>query len=93
MLIHENRGLTAHQQDVVRRFAKEGYTALAVDLLSRQGHRLLQIGVVLLLFSSFEGFAIPFLGAPRLGLSAYYYYSARWGASHYRAPAPQSPLP
>jgi carboxymethylenebutenolidase len=37
VLIHENRGLTDHQQDVVRRFAKEGYTALAVDLLSRQG--------------------------------------------------------
>ena len=30
-------GPTDHQQDVVRRFAKEGYTALAVDLLSRQG--------------------------------------------------------
>jgi carboxymethylenebutenolidase len=37
VLIHENRGMTDHQQDVVRRFAKEGYTALAVDLLSRQG--------------------------------------------------------
>ncbi|MBZ9842443.1 hypothetical protein LB515_11595 [Mesorhizobium sp. CA15] len=39
--------------------------------LSRQGHRLLQIGVALLLFSSFEGFAIPYLAAPRLGLSAH----------------------
>ncbi|MDX8498655.1 hypothetical protein RFM99_09500 [Mesorhizobium sp. VK4C] len=39
--------------------------------LSRQGHRLLQIGIALLLFSSFEGFAIPYLAAPRLGLSAH----------------------
>ncbi|HZS02562.1 MAG TPA: dienelactone hydrolase family protein [Chloroflexota bacterium] len=37
VLIHENRGLTPHQQDVARRLAKEGYVALAVDLLSREG--------------------------------------------------------
>lgn len=43
----------------------------SLDLLSRQGHRLLQIGVALFLLSSFEGFAIPFLAAPRLGLSAH----------------------
>ncbi|MER8397210.1 hypothetical protein [Mesorhizobium sp. M1348] len=42
----------------------------ASNTLSRQGHRL-QIGVALLLFSSFEGFAIPYLAAPRLGLSAH----------------------
>jgi hydroxylaminobenzene mutase len=40
-------------------------------MLSRQGHRLLQIGVALFVFSSFEGFAIPYLAAPRLGLSAH----------------------
>jgi len=40
-----------------------------VAVLSRQGHRLLQIGVALFLFTSFEGFAIPYLAAPRLGLS------------------------
>jgi (hydroxyamino)benzene mutase len=40
-------------------------------LLSRQGHRLLQIGVALFLFTSFEGFVIPYLVAPRLGLSAH----------------------
>jgi hydroxylaminobenzene mutase len=40
-------------------------------LLSRQGHRLLQAGVVLILFSSIEGFTIPRLAAPRLGLSAH----------------------
>jgi len=40
-------------------------------LQSRQGHRLLQIGVALLIFSSLEGFAIPYVAAPRLGLSAH----------------------
>jgi carboxymethylenebutenolidase len=37
LVCHENRGLTEHIRDVVRRFAKEGYTACGVDLLSRQG--------------------------------------------------------
>jgi len=37
MVCHENRGLTAHIQDVTRRLAKAGYVALAVDLLSRSG--------------------------------------------------------
>ena len=37
LVCHENRGLTPHIQDVTRRFAKAGYVALAVDLLSRQG--------------------------------------------------------
>jgi len=37
VVIHENQGLTNHQADITRRFAKEGYVALAVDLLSRQG--------------------------------------------------------
>ena len=37
LVIHENRGLTDHIKDVVRRFAKANYTALAVDLVSRQG--------------------------------------------------------
>ena len=41
------------------------------NVLRRHGHRLLQIGVALLLFSSVEGFVIPYLGAPRLGLSAH----------------------
>jgi hydroxylaminobenzene mutase len=38
--------------------------------LVRQGRRLLQVGVVLLLFTSFEGLAIPHLASPRVGLSA-----------------------
>jgi len=37
LVCHENRGLTEHIRDVARRFAKEGYTACAVDLVSRQG--------------------------------------------------------
>ncbi|HLJ59827.1 MAG TPA: hypothetical protein VKZ50_08865 [bacterium] len=39
--------------------------------LSRQGHRLLQVGVALLVFTSFEGVAIPYFTVPRLGLSAH----------------------
>jgi carboxymethylenebutenolidase len=37
LVCHENRGLTLHIQDVVRRLAVAGYAALAVDLLSREG--------------------------------------------------------
>lgn len=37
IVIHENRGLNAHIEDVARRAALAGYTALAVDLLSPQG--------------------------------------------------------
>jgi len=44
--------------------------AASLDL-SRQGHRLLQIGVALLLLLSVEGFAIPHLAAPNLGVSAH----------------------
>jgi hypothetical protein len=40
-------------------------------MLSRQGHRLLQIGVTLFLLTSFEGFAIPSFAAPRPALSAH----------------------
>jgi carboxymethylenebutenolidase len=37
IVIHENRGLNPHIQDVARRFALEGYTAVAVDMLSPLG--------------------------------------------------------
>ncbi len=37
IVIHENRGLVDHIKDVARRFAKEGFVALAPDLLSRLG--------------------------------------------------------
>jgi hypothetical protein len=42
---------------------------ISTSLLSRQGHRLLQVGVAMFLFTSFEGFAIPYLASPRRGLS------------------------
>lgn len=37
VVIHENRGLNDHTRDVARRFAAEGFTALAPDLISRKG--------------------------------------------------------
>ena len=37
VVIHENRGLNDHTRDVARRFAAEGFVALAIDALSRKG--------------------------------------------------------
>jgi carboxymethylenebutenolidase len=37
LICHENRGLTDHIRDVTRRWAKQGYVAAALDLLSREG--------------------------------------------------------
>jgi carboxymethylenebutenolidase len=37
LVIHENRGLNPHIQDVARRFAVEGFLALAPDMLSPLG--------------------------------------------------------
>ncbi len=37
LVIHANKGLTPHIRDVARRFAKEGYVALAPDYFSRHG--------------------------------------------------------
>jgi len=37
LVIHENRGITEHIRDVVRRVATAGFTGLAIDLLSRKG--------------------------------------------------------
>ncbi len=37
IVIHANKGLTPHIRDVARRFAKQGYVALAPDYFSRQG--------------------------------------------------------
>ncbi|HYK56112.1 MAG TPA: dienelactone hydrolase family protein [Flavisolibacter sp.] len=37
MVIHENRGLNAHIEDVTRRAARAGYLAIAPDALSPQG--------------------------------------------------------
>jgi (hydroxyamino)benzene mutase len=43
----------------------------ASNIALRQGHRLLQTGVALFLFTSFEGFAIPLFAVPLLGRSAH----------------------
>ncbi|MFN3351133.1 dienelactone hydrolase family protein [Pseudorhodoplanes sp.] len=37
LVIHENRGLNPHLEDVARRFALEGFLAYAIDLLSLVG--------------------------------------------------------
>ena len=37
LVIHENRGLNAHTRQVAGRFAATGWSALALDLLSRRG--------------------------------------------------------
>ncbi len=37
LVCHENRGLTPHIRDVARRLAVAGYTACALDLVSREG--------------------------------------------------------
>ena len=43
----------------------------SLSILSRQGHRLLQIGVALFLFTSFEGFVVPHFAVPNLGRSVH----------------------
>jgi hydroxylaminobenzene mutase len=50
---------------------RDGVAMSTLSVLSRQGQRLLQLGLLLLLFCSLEGFAIPHLAAPRLGLSVH----------------------
>lgn len=37
IVVHENRGLTEHFRDMTRRYARDGYIALGVDLVSRRG--------------------------------------------------------
>src|SRR5204862_4723232 len=37
VVIHENRGLTPHTRTVASRLAADGYSAIAVDLLSEEG--------------------------------------------------------
>jgi (hydroxyamino)benzene mutase len=41
------------------------------NVSAHQGHRLLQIGVALLLLTSFEGFAVPYFAVPNLGRSVH----------------------
>src|SRR5262245_41290644 len=42
-----------------------------VDLRAYQEQRLLQLGIVLILYSSIDGFAIPVLRSQRIGLSVH----------------------
>src|SRR5215831_14296593 len=44
---------------------------MVAEVQSRQGQWLLQAGLVLIFYSSLEGFAIPYLGSPRIGLSVH----------------------
>ena len=37
LLCHDNRGLSEHMRDVTRRWARQGYVAAALDLVSREG--------------------------------------------------------
>src|SRR5215471_7758040 len=41
------------------------------NILVSQGHRLLQVGVALFLFTSFEGFAIPYFASSIVGRSVH----------------------
>ncbi len=41
------------------------------EILSRQGHRMLQTGIGLFVFSGLEGFVIPYLPIYHLGLSVH----------------------
>ena len=41
------------------------------NILVSQGDRLLQVGVALFLFTSFEGFAIPYFASPIVGRSVH----------------------
>jgi len=43
----------------------------ASTLLTRQGHRLVQTGASLFVFAALEGFVMPSLPVPRLGLSVH----------------------
>ena len=43
----------------------------ASNIVSRQGHRMLQIGIVLFVFSGLEGFVIHSLPSPSLGRSVH----------------------
>ena len=62
------RQLDAH---VTERIAKWRGSMDGSQFLARQGQRLLQSGVALFLFTSFEGFAVPYFAVPNLGRSVH----------------------
>lgn len=51
--------------------ASDMHTSAALLLQARQGQRLLQLGIVLILYSSLYGFVIPYMGSQRIGLSVH----------------------
>jgi (hydroxyamino)benzene mutase len=57
--------------NVTERIAKWRGSMNESQLLARQGQRLLQCGVALFLFTSFEGFAVPYFAVPNLGRSVH----------------------
>ncbi len=54
MVIHENRGLNPHTEDVARRFALEGFLAIAPDALGPQGGTPADVDKARELFSKLE---------------------------------------
>ncbi|RYZ18616.1 MAG: hypothetical protein EOP49_49390, partial [Sphingobacteriales bacterium] len=61
MVIHENRGLNAHIEDVARRAAQAGYLAIAPDALGPQGGTPTNEDEARQLFTKLDAFKIIFL--------------------------------
>jgi carboxymethylenebutenolidase len=55
LVIHEIFGLTDHIRDITRRFAKEGYAALAVDLFSGRNKALCMARFIMAVLSGSTG--------------------------------------
>ena len=66
----QRAGLAPALPTITWRGSKEGVMDPS-EMLSRQGRRLLQLGIALFLFTSFEGFVIPALAVPNLGRSVH----------------------
>jgi carboxymethylenebutenolidase len=54
LVVHQNRGLNPHIEDIARRLAAEGYAALAVDFLSPAGGTPSEEDKAMKLFSSID---------------------------------------
>ena len=54
LVVHQNRGLNPHIEDVARRLATEGYVALAVDFLSPLGGTPADENVAMQMFSKLD---------------------------------------
>jgi (hydroxyamino)benzene mutase len=67
----DHRATAAAERDIGVDASVSEVKMSASNILSRQGRRPLQIGICLILFSSFAGFAIPHLASPRVGLSVH----------------------